>query len=223
MFAVMAAHKAGGDLRCFSFEPMPAIHRILAANCELHSAGKPGALKAFRCGLSDAEADVEFEFKPNMSLWSTAHADFDKERAQRLVNDIDPAVKAIDNWVIRTLCPRFCMRAVGKLLLGHLQKVEKVPCHLRVISDVIEEEGVERIDLLKVDVEGHELSVLKGMRAEHWPMVRQVTMEVETFKMVAEVRELLEAQGFKVTSVATERERTKGVSSEVSAVYATRP
>ena len=38
---------------------------------------------------------------------------------------------------------------------------------------------VERIDLLKIDVEGAELDVLAGVEDEHWPLIRQISMEVE--------------------------------------------
>ena len=37
---------------------------------------------------------------------------------------------------------------------------------------------IPRIDLLKIDVEGAELSVLRGVRREHWPRVRAVVAEV---------------------------------------------
>lgn len=78
------------------------------------------------------------------------------------------------------------------------------------------------IDILKVDVEGAELKVLQGVSDKHWPMVRQVLLEVESFQMVATIEKLLRAKGFKTHSVASERERTPGVQSEVSMVYASR-
>ena len=38
---------------------------------------------------------------------------------------------------------------------------------------------MERIDLLKVDVEGAEMDVLAGIDDCHWPLVQQLCMEVE--------------------------------------------
>lgn len=34
------------------------------------------------------------------------------------------------------------------------------------------------IDLLKLDIEGDELSALLGVREDHWPLIRQVVVEV---------------------------------------------
>jgi hypothetical protein len=48
---------------------------------------------------------------------------------------------------------------------------EHFDCELRTLSDVIAEHRIERIDLLKVDVEKSELDVLEGIRAEDWPKI----------------------------------------------------
>lgn len=225
MFTLFVNAKCGGDVNVYAFEPMPAVFRVLEANAQKHSQGTGEAqnLRVFNVGLSDADAHVEFEFHPNMSLWSTASAEFDAQRKDRLIRDIVPGLESPEaaSWVTR-MCPRFLVVLLLKLMYSHLQKVEKVPCRLRVMSDVIQEEGVKRVDLLKVDVEGHEMDVLRGIRKEDWRKVQQVVMEVETFELVKQVTALLEGQGFTVKSKATEREKYSGVSSEVSTLYAWR-
>merc|ERR1712146_394922 len=80
----------------------------------------------------------------------------------------------------------------------------------------------ERIDLLKIDVEGSELDVLRGIDDEHWGMVQQVVLEVETFALVRTITEILESRGFEVHSQPTERMENKAVTSEVSHVFASR-
>lgn len=47
-------------------------------------------------------------------------------------------------------------------------------CRIVTLSDVIREQRLWRIDLLKIDVEGMELVVLRGVQWEHWPAIRQV-------------------------------------------------
>ena len=79
------------------------------------------------------------------------------------------------------------------------------------------------IDLLKVDVEGSEEAVLRGIRAEHWPRIQQLVLEVENFAAVASIRAALERRGFTVSSYATEREKNPTATSEVSMMYASRP
>lgn len=51
-------------------------------------------------------------------------------------------------------------------------------CEVRSLSDVIGETGVERIDLLKIDVERAEHEVLDGIDDRDWPRIRQIVAEV---------------------------------------------
>jgi hypothetical protein len=100
---------------------------------------------------------------------------------------------------------------------------------------VLEEEGVESINLLKVDVEGAELSVLQGIKDAQWPRIEQVTLEVENFATVKTVASLLRERGFNVAWRATELEQVMDalsrsgrsdqggeVVSQVSHLFATR-
>lgn len=118
--------------------------------------------------------------------------------------------------------PRWLVAWVGRLALGKMGATVKVPAKLVTLSSIIDKYKISSIDLLKVDVEGAEIAVLNGVEARHWPRIKQLAMEVESFAAVAAVTKLLKPHGFKVTSVASERERSPGVQSEVSMVYATR-
>ncbi|MFJ1823233.1 FkbM family methyltransferase, partial [Streptomyces sp. NPDC088178] len=76
-------------------------------------------------------------------------------------------------------------------------------CRLRALSDVIEETGVERIDLLKIDVQRAELDVLRGVDERHWSLIQQISMEVHDEKgtptegRVQLVTDLLTENGFR--------------------------
>ena len=75
----------------------------------------------------------------------------------------------------------------------------RVEAEVRTLSRVKRELGVARIALLKVDVEGAELDVLRGIDPADWPAIDQVVAEVHDVDgRVTQVRELLEAQGFRV-------------------------
>lgn len=50
----------------------------------------------------------------------------------------------------------------------------------------------------QVDVEGHELEVLRSIRDEHWRGIRQVVMEVEDAATQQAVVDLLRRRGFAV-------------------------
>jgi len=54
---------------------------------------------------------------------------------------------------------------------------EEIACQLKTISEVIRENGIERIDLLKVDAEKSESDVLAGIHEDDWRKIQQIVME----------------------------------------------
>lgn len=60
--------------------------------------------------------------------------------------------------------------------------------------------GKRVIELLKVDVEGAELDVLKGLDDEHWGLIQNIVLEtMEKSGIKADIEELLKAKGFEFT------------------------
>lgn len=55
---------------------------------------------------------------------------------------------------------------------------EAIEVRVTTIPLLLQSEGLRRVDLLKVDVEGHEEAVLRGMDAAAWACVRQLAAEV---------------------------------------------
>ena len=76
---------------------------------------------------------------------------------------------------------------------------EQFTCPIKTLSQVIHEKEIEKIDLLKVDVEKSELDVLKGINEEDWPKIQQVVVEVhDTHDQLKQITDLLKAHGFEV-------------------------
>jgi amino acid adenylation domain-containing protein/FkbM family methyltransferase len=76
---------------------------------------------------------------------------------------------------------------------------------LKTLSEAAAECGVDRIDLLKIDVEGSELNVLRGVRPEDWKKIRQLVVEVEDVEdRLARVTALLEEHHFLYTAECNE-------------------
>ncbi|HEU4596552.1 MAG TPA: FkbM family methyltransferase, partial [Pyrinomonadaceae bacterium] len=82
------------------------------------------------------------------------------------------------------------------LLMDEHFRAESYTCPLVTLSDIISEHRVERIDLLKVDVEKSEFDVLSGLRDEDWKKIRQLVVEVDTPELLRQITALLERQGF---------------------------
>ena len=52
---------------------------------------------------------------------------------------------------------------------------------------------------MKIDVEGAERDVLRGVREDHWPLIRQLIIEIHPGQgdVLGEVRSTLESRGFR--------------------------
>src|SRR5207244_1651355 len=86
---------------------------------------------------------------------------------------------------------------------------EKIVCGLRTLSEIIREEGVERIDLLKIDVEKSEADVLAGIAADDWKKIQQIVIEAHDVDgQLARLTQLLGDQGYQV--IAEQDEYLRG-------------
>jgi len=98
-------------------------------------------------------------------------------------------------------------------------RAENLTCELRTLSSVLREQGLDRVDLLKIDVERAELDVLLGLRDEDWPLIRQIVVEVhDKGRRGALVVKELRRRRFRI---ATEQEPLMR-GTDVHVVYATR-
>jgi FkbH-like protein/FkbM family methyltransferase len=165
-------HQQCRNARVFAFEPIPSVFELLKANSALYGADAT----LFQCGVSDAAASAKFTYYPNYSIMSGLHADAQADQQ---------TVKSI---VLNTLShdaaggpgassQESVTRYVDELLDG-LTAAEIVDVELRSLSSVIREQGIERIDLLKLDAEKSEWNVLQGIDEEDWPKIRQIVMEI---------------------------------------------
>jgi FkbM family methyltransferase len=192
-------HRERKSVRIFAFEPSPVVCECLKANIELHGIDA----RVFECGLSREPGIAEFTFYPGNTVLSGFHADVETDRGTTKTYMLNSG---------------FSPRA-SDLFLGSMFKKVTFPCRLRTLSEIIDEEQVTRIDLLKIDAERSERDVLAGIRTEHWDLIRQVAIEVYDERgVLEEIQQLMADQGFQV---ATEQDPLlKG--SPVFNVFATR-
>lgn len=179
LMSVLCARTAPG-LRIVAAEPAPALHTCLRRNLAEHADGDWHTECA---AVSDRPGSLRFTYYPeapgNSGLYADRAADDDITRAFLHNSGIGP-------------------EDAGELLEGLHDGVEfTVPAV--TASTLVERHGLDRVDLLKVDVERAELDVLRGLDAAHWPRVRAVVAEVhdEDGRLDA-VRRLLHGHGFDV-------------------------
>ncbi|HSS49446.1 MAG TPA: FkbM family methyltransferase, partial [Thermoanaerobaculia bacterium] len=205
LFSLLAARLAWGG-RIFAFEPAPAAFQALQLNAEVH-----GGIRAFDFGLSRENGRADLTFYPHLSLMSSLYADASQERE---------VVRAFLRRSQDEGGQEVPQGALLEELLENRLACETVTVSLRRLSDVLREHGIDRIDLLKVDVQKSERDVLAGIDDEDWPKIRQVVIEVHDVEgRLREITALLEARGYEV---AVEQERALA-GTALFDVYARRP
>jgi amino acid adenylation domain-containing protein/FkbM family methyltransferase len=202
----MFVSRLARDIRINSFEPNPAAFACLQANA---AAFGPG-VKCFPVGLSRDNGSAELTFFEGLSLLSGFYADAATERDVVKSYVFNQQEESQHNEQLET--------EVGALIDDRLHS-KTVSAELRTLSSVIVEEGIDRIDLLKINVEKSELDVLLGLEPNDWPKIRQLVIEVDLRENLEPITTLLERQGFEVLVEQDPLLR----STELCYVYAIRP
>jgi len=184
LFTVFVSRLAR-NLRVVSVEPNPAAFACLKANAAAWGA----TVTCLPLGLSREDGSAELTFFEGLSLLSGFYADAATER------------EVVRSYVFNQQAtsgndPQFAA-AVGELIDDRLH-AKTISAQLRTLSGVIAAEGIDRIDLLKINVEKSELDVLLGLSPGDWPKIRQVVVEVDRRESVEPITMLLEQHGFDV-------------------------
>ena len=168
----------------FAFEPLPPTFDLLQANSVIY--GENQRIKAFKAGLSNRAQEVTFTHYPEITMLSGRYGDLNADKRyvksvleQQLAASRETEALDID------------------LLVGRSMRQEQYRCQLLSLSDVIASEGIDRIDLLKIDVERSEWDVLQGVKEADWPKIQQMVIEVHDEEgNLARITALLQTQGF---------------------------
>jgi len=162
------------QVKIFSFEPIKQIFDVLQANIILYSLSN---ISLFNYGLSsENNAEKLFTFYPNMAGNSTTK----------------PLEKLEQREVMNTV--------LDKNMVDYFFQNQEVRGELRTLSSVINELDIKFIDLLKIDVEGEEYKVLKGINTNDWSKIKQIVAEVHDIEgRIDKIQGLLKTNGFHIT------------------------
>jgi amino acid adenylation domain-containing protein/FkbM family methyltransferase len=182
--------------RVWAFEPIAPIFESLRLNVS----GQGDAVRLFPWGLAEREAPASFVYYPRYSMMSglASYADAGAE--------MEVIKRYLDNARSQGAAGAEMLREhVDGLLAGRFDG-EVHEGALRRLSDVLREERIERVDLLKIDVQRAELDVLAGLDEADWPKIQQLVMEVHDERGAGgggpldRLFELLAAQGLEALS-----------------------
>ena len=156
------------NVTTYAFEPAPDVFPLLQFNVAKYGE----RAFAFPFGLAEEDRYATFTYYPGYSIMSGFHAsdEADRETTRAVIlnqwhekypQQEDPEERFID-----------------ALVDGILGRKTEHRCRLRRLSNVLREERIGNVGLLKIDAEGSEMDVLTGIDAEDWPRLRQIVIEV---------------------------------------------
>ena len=209
------------DATIYAFEPIKPIYDVLRLNAELYGPN----VRARNLGLSDAGGTAQFTYFPGYSVMSglSAYADAEGEK-QTLKTILRNGGHNGGHNGGRTA-------EEAALLLDHADELlderfagQTAQCRLATISEIIEREAIERIDLLKIDAQKSEADVLGGIRPGDWEKIDQIVMEAhdqpgqQTEGRIEGLIASLEDRGYRV--IVEQEEELKGTDRHM--IYALR-
>ena len=194
-FFVMFLNQHLTDASVYSFEPIPDTFELFMRNVQIHNRLQ---LQMYNCGLSDKAGSATFTHYPKTDICSTMYPQGSTEYVNNSRQFVMDEIRNF-NPILRTLVdrtPRLAWWPLAEAIRRYYRSAISVECKLRTISSVIDEHKIQHIDYLKVDTEGAEMHVLRGIRNEHWPLVKQAVVEVHEGKpALRQVLDLLESNG----------------------------
>lgn len=181
-----------------SFEPVAPVFEMLQETvrqlpaCVIHEQG-----------MASEPGTVPITYYPQAAAMSGLHADPARDRA-----------------LVRTALLNAGLTAEeAEERLAGMWELETLSCELTTVSAFLAAEQLDRVDLLKIDVERSELDVLAGIEGRDWPKIRQVAVEVhDELGRCAAIETMLTGFGFRV---ATDQDAAMAGTS-IRMLYATR-
>lgn len=240
LFALEALKKKSQNNRkciLYAFEPSPETYKALKSNLERKFKDDPNvSLRLANEAVGDGEEDsISFTSFPNAAGWSTAIEDEKETLANVVEYAVALIIKHAPTFLMLKTFARFvleknlffvksafiksiCFFVVKWLSRG--KRIETVPC-VTLSNAIFKDETNEnnndkkkkKINLLKIDVERYELSVLRGILEEDFAHIETIVVEVhdkEDKTGVQDVVALLKSRGKFPRVIVEQPEHLKG-------------
>jgi FkbM family methyltransferase len=196
LFALELLRRLGGDARIYAFEPAPATFADLERNVRELFPAAPVRLE--RCALGATPGSGTLYFNPSFPALSSLYEEPIFDGKSMIDGMLRPPPPDYPASPLRRLVPK-AVRARVIELVGRLarSRVEPVACRIATVSEVIRQHELDQIDLLKIDVEGAEVDVLRGIDEDDWLKIRALAIEVhDVDAQLARTRATLESAGY---------------------------
>jgi len=203
------------NINIYAFEPIPEIYKVLEKNANISSNKK---FKTYMKGVSNINTELIFTYYPNSPALSTAQPELWEEDHNNFISAVQGNIKnAPKSFWWAKFIPDFLTPLIAKYLTSNSKKIKS---SVITLSSFITSEKIRKIDLLKIDCEGEEINVLKGIKKNHWQLIKSIIMEVnDVNNNMKKAKNILIKAGFRNIKVDKEKgfEKTK-----LANIYATR-
>lgn len=171
----------------YAFEPAPAAYEVLKANCTAYG----GRTHPVNAGVAQHAGKATLTFYENSSVFSGFHANEHADRQaietvvrNSLVNSMPADDKEVEAYIGELTADRMLHKTCES--------------RMTTVSEIIREQGIEGIDLLKIDAEKSEEEILAGIDADDWLRIAQIVVEIHdpSYQAVARIKTLLNQKGF---------------------------
>lgn len=151
MFTMYALRNLN-DIEIHAIEPVPESFEVLQQNVDRY---RHGGVHLHNTALgADPDGETQIVLYPNMTGNSTLHEE----------------TKVLQREVLSEL--------FTEEELAFIFTRKQIPVSTTTLSSLIRNHGIQTISLLKIDAEGSEIDILKGIDTAHWDLIRQLAIEV---------------------------------------------
>jgi len=215
------------NVHIYAFEPVPPIFECLEKNVATHKL-ESQYVELFQEGMSHSSKSLEIEFFPSAPGNST----FFPLEKQKVVESVISSFSSPKQskrkkrfFPLRAMLYPLWKVFAGFLFSRALGQGKKFTCTLTTLDSLIDIRKIDRIDLLKIDVEGSEKDVFEGLSQENLEKVKQIVFECwpTTKDIIPELSERFRAAGFQQIVTESMDENSDPFSDGLPCtVYATR-
>ncbi|MFI1913924.1 FkbM family methyltransferase [Nocardia sp. NPDC020380] len=169
-------------LRVIAAEPAAASYSALAVNLARHAPG----CTAVHSAVGSVCGSGEFTYYPDSPANSTLHADF------------DDTVRVGHTYLGTMQLPAEIRAARERAVVAKFRHTVTTVVPITTISELLHRFRIDRVALLKIDVERAELEVAQGITAAHWRGIDRVVAEAHDVDgRVGQLVDLLAERGFR--------------------------
>lgn len=202
IFSLWLHTQQNKQLTIYAFEPVAPIAEVLLMNVAEHA---PDNIKVMPVGLGKKEEKITFTYYPKATLWSTGYPmTAYNERGNTKTATLANLKKGPLPF---RMIPTVAWETMIDMVLNNVfRRQQSFDCAITTVSAIMHAQGLERIDLLKIDAEYAEWDILQGIENRHWSSIKQVVMELHDIDdRLQKTKSLLQQQGFQ-NITATQQE-----------------